>query len=89
MDRHGLWELHQLRYFMNTFFAEGTRELVERLMPYHDFIAFRKGPILKVEAASAIPLHLGFVQEKLESGLFWTIFNSLRTPRERDDLFTD
>ena len=59
------------------------------LKPYHDFIAMRKRPLLEVEAGSAIPMHVGFVQEKLESGLFWTIFNSLKTTEERLSLFTD
>lgn len=59
------------------------------LKPYHDFIAMRKRLLLEVEAGSAIPMHVGFVQEKLESGLFWTIFNSLKTTEERLSLFTD
>jgi hypothetical protein len=44
---------------------------------------------LEVEAENAIPMHVGFVQEKLESGLFWRIFNSLKTAEERLSLFTD
>ncbi len=59
------------------------------LKPYHDFIAMRKRPFLEVEAKNAIPIHVGFVQEKLESGLFWRIFNSLKTAEERLSLFTD
>src|SRR5712692_1262068 len=59
------------------------------LKPYHDFIVMRKMPFLEVEAENAIPMHIGFVQEKLESGLFWTIFNSLKTPEEKFSLFTD
>ena len=59
------------------------------LKPYHDFIVMRKRPLLEVEAKNAIPMHVGFVQEKLESGLFWTIFNSLKTTEERFSLFTD
>lgn len=66
-----------------------TLAVASELKPYHDFIAFRKRPFLEVESANAIPLHLGFVQEKLESGLFWTIFNSLETQTERGALFTD
>ena len=59
------------------------------LKPYHDFIALRKKPFLEVESRNAIPIHVGFVQEKLESGLFWAIFNSLKTDKERYDLFTN
>jgi hypothetical protein len=59
------------------------------LKPYHDFIALRKKPFLEVENRNAVPTHIGFVQEKLESGLFWTIFNSLKTAQERLALFTD
>jgi hypothetical protein len=60
-----------------------------KLKPQHDFIAFRRTPFLEVAPSNAIPVHIGFVQEKLEMGLFWTIFNSLRTAEERDSLFTD
>ncbi len=59
------------------------------LKPYHDFIVMRKMPLLEVEEKNVIPMHVGFVQEKLEAGLFWTIFNSLKTPEERLSLFTD
>jgi hypothetical protein len=59
------------------------------LKQHHEFIAFRKKPFLEVAPNNAIPLHLGFVQEKLESGLFWTVFNSLGTKEERSLLFTD
>jgi len=59
------------------------------LKSYHDFIVMRKKPVLEVEAKNAIPMHVGFVQEKLESGLFWRIFNSLKTTEERSNLFTD
>lgn len=55
----------------------------------HDFIALRRTPFLEVAPDNAIPMHLGFVQEKLEVGLFWAIFNSLSTPQGRSDLFTD
>jgi len=60
-----------------------------KLKPYHDFIAMRKRPVLEVEAENGIPMHVGFVQEKLESGLFWAIFNSLKTAEERSSLFSD
>jgi hypothetical protein len=59
------------------------------LKAHHDFIALRKKPFLETAADNAIPLHLGFVQEKLESGLFWAIFNSLSTKKERSQLFTE
>ncbi|MGC1619592.1 MAG: hypothetical protein WA765_13970 [Candidatus Acidiferrum sp.] len=58
------------------------------LKAHHDFIAFRKKPLLETATDNVIPLHLGFVQEKLESGLFWAIFNSLSTTQERSQLFT-
>jgi hypothetical protein len=68
---------------------ENSLRLPSQLKPYHDFIAMRKRPVLEVEAENGIPMHVGFVQEKLESGLFWTIFNSLKTSEERSSLFTD
>jgi hypothetical protein len=58
------------------------------LKPHLDFIALRKKPFLEVAQDSAIALHLGFVQEKLESGLFWAIFNSLNTREEKYSMFT-
>lgn len=60
-----------------------------KLKNQHDFIAFRRTPFLEVAPDNAIPIHLGFVQEKLEVGLFWSIFNSLKTAEDRSRLFTD
>jgi len=57
------------------------------LKPQHDFIAFRKKPLLQLGQMSAICINPGFLQEKVESGLFWSIFNSLATKKERDLLF--
>jgi hypothetical protein len=58
------------------------------LKPQHDFIAFRKKPLLQLAEKSAICINPGFLQEKLESGLFWSIFNSLSTDEERWSLFS-
>jgi hypothetical protein len=58
------------------------------LKDQHDFIVFRRKPFMEVLENNAVPMHLGFVQEKLEAGLFWRIFNSLDTSKERDALFT-
>jgi hypothetical protein len=69
-------------------FQASLREPSE-LKPYHDFIPLRRKPLLEVESDNTIPVHLGFVQEKLESGLFWAIFNSLKTTEEKWSLFTD
>jgi len=66
-----------------------TLQIPNNLKSHHDFIALRRTPFLEVAKDNAIPLHLGFVQEKLEVGLFWAIFNSLKTPEERGKLFTD
>jgi hypothetical protein len=57
------------------------------LKPQHDFIAFRKKPLLRVSENAAVCINPGFLQEKLESGLFWSIFNSLETDKERGLLF--
>lgn len=66
-----------------------TLQVPNDLKTQHDFIAFRRTPFLQVAPDNAIPVHLGFVQEKLEVGLFWAIFNSLHTAEERSSLFTD
>lgn len=60
-----------------------------RLEEQHDFMAFRKKPFVLVADGNAVPVHIGFVQEKLESGLFWTVFNSLGSDDERDALFRE
>ena len=57
------------------------------LKPHHDFILYRRRPFVVVAEENAVPIHLSFVQEKLESGLFWAVFNSLETDRERDRFF--
>jgi hypothetical protein len=58
------------------------------LKPHLDYLPFRKSPFIQVAEGSAIALHLGFVQEKLESGLFWAVVNSVSASEERDLLFT-
>jgi hypothetical protein len=60
-----------------------------RLKPQHDFIAFRQRPFDQVAEGNAVPVHVGFIQEKLESGLFWSIFHSLSSDEERASLFRD
>jgi hypothetical protein len=60
-----------------------------RLKEHHDFIAFRKNPFIQIAGENAVPIHVGFIQEKLESGLFWSIFNSLTSDDERDALFRE
>lgn len=57
------------------------------LRPQHDFLVFRRRPFFRTEGDSVAPTQLSFVLEKLESGLFWAIFNSLATPAEKDSLF--
>jgi hypothetical protein len=67
---------------------EATLREPTGLIPHLDFIGLRRKPFLETAAGSAVPLHLGFVQEKLEAGLFWAIFNCLSATEERDFLFT-
>ena len=59
------------------------------LTAHQDFIAFREKPFLETMNGNVIPLHLGFVQEQLESGLLWTILNSIEGEKDRHRLFTD
>jgi hypothetical protein len=79
------WQIEQTTV---TSLAQGL-QIPNNLKSQHDFIAFRRTPFLEVAPDNAIPMHIGFVQEKLEAGLFWAIFNSLKTSKERDNLFTD
>jgi hypothetical protein len=59
------------------------------LKPQHDFISLRRTPLVQVAEDSAVPAHVGFIQEKLEVGLFWRIFNSLANNDERERFFAD
>jgi hypothetical protein len=57
-----------------------------KLVPHHNFTPFRKRPFFRTNG-TCIPIHPCFVQEKLEAGLFWTIFHTLKDDVERDALF--
>src|SRR5713226_1772203 len=48
------------------------------LIPQKDFTAFRMKPFLRLVSGSVISPNPGFIQEKLEIGLFWTIVNNLQ-----------
>jgi hypothetical protein len=55
----------------------------------HDFIAFRERPFVQIAEENVIPVHVGFIQEKLEVGLFWSVFHSLASNQERASFFSD
>jgi hypothetical protein len=57
-----------------------------KVAPHHNFTAFRKRPFFRTNE-TCITIHPCFVQEKLEAGLFWTIFHTLKDDTERDALF--
>jgi hypothetical protein len=48
------------------------------LVSQKDFTAFRIKPFLQLSSGSVICPNPGFIQEKLEIGLFWTIVNNLQ-----------
>jgi hypothetical protein len=48
------------------------------LIPQKDFTALRMKPFLQLDSGSLICPNPGFIQEKLEMGLFWTIVNNLQ-----------
>ncbi len=48
------------------------------LIPQKDFTALRMKPFLQLDSGSLICPNPGFIQEKLEIGLFWTIVNNLQ-----------
>ena len=58
-----------------------------RLAARHDFTLFRKRPFFRTNGR-CVPIHPCFVQEKLEAGLFWTIFHTMRDEAERNALFS-
>lgn len=47
------------------------------LKPQQDFTAFRMKPFVRLDTGAVICVNPGFVQEKLEVGLLWTIVNNL------------
>jgi hypothetical protein len=47
------------------------------LLQHQDFTAFRMKPFIQFENGNVVCVNPGFVQEKLETGLFWTIANGL------------
>jgi hypothetical protein len=56
---------------------EAELSMKTELQPQQDFTAFRMKPFLRLEAGSVVCVNPGFLQEKLEIGLFWTMVNSL------------
>jgi hypothetical protein len=55
-----------------------TLSAPNELVECQDFTAFRMKPFLRLNTGSVICINPGFVREKLEIGLFWTIVNSLQ-----------
>jgi hypothetical protein len=47
------------------------------LASHQDFTAFRIRPFLQLDTGAVVCVNPGFIQEKLEIGLFWTIVNNL------------
>ncbi len=64
----------------STTIADLAARLAEpsELVPQKDFTAFRMKPFLQLNSGSVICPNPGFIQEKLEIGLFWTIVNNLQ-----------
>jgi len=56
------------------------------LVQHQDFTAFRMKPFVQFDNGNLVCVNPGFVQEKLEGGLFWTIVNSLEG-NDRQDAF--
>lgn len=64
-------------------------ELQEKagLQPHQDFTVFRRRPFVRIGADTVVCLNPGFVQEKLEVGLFWSIVNHLSNDEDRKRMF--
>lgn len=56
------------------------------LLPHQDFTPLRVKPLVQLSSGNLICINPGFVQEKLESGLFWTITNNLEG-KDRQNAF--
>jgi len=71
---HKFWEMES-----TTFDELRTRLSMEsELIPCQDFTAFRMRPFVRLDNGKLFCINPGFVQEKLEVGLFWTITNNLQ-----------
>jgi hypothetical protein len=68
------WEMESCTISEFATILSGRSELV----PHQDFTAFRMKPFLRLGTGNVICVNPGFVQEKLEIGLFWTIVNNLQ-----------
>jgi hypothetical protein len=71
-ERFWKMESSTIAEFANTLAAPSE------LIPQKDFTAFRMKPFLQLNSGSLICPNPGFIQEKLEIGLFWTIVNNLQ-----------
>jgi len=71
-DKFWNMESSTIAEFANTLAAPSE------LVPQRDFTAFRMKPFLRLSSGTVICPHPGFIQEKLEIGLFWTIVNTLQ-----------
>lgn len=54
---------------------------------HQDFSIFRKRPFIRITDDAVVCVNPSFVQEKLESGLFWSITNNLATTEDRQRMF--
>jgi hypothetical protein len=54
-----------------------------RIASNQDFTSFRMKPFLRLDNGNLICVNPGFLQEKLEIGLFWTIVNALQGDERR------
>jgi hypothetical protein len=47
------------------------------ILPYFDFVVFRKSPLIELSDGSLLCVDPSFLLEKLSAGFYWTILNSL------------
>ena len=62
-------------------------EAQKKLLPQFDYVWFRTWPLLQLEGEEMVCVDPCFMVEKLSSGIYWTIVNSLRG-KKRDNALT-
>jgi len=71
---HKFWEMESTT-------MDGLRAALSAasgLVPHQDFTVFRMKPFVRLDNGNLFCVNPGFIQEKLEVGLFWTIANTLQ-----------
>lgn len=68
--------------------TEKLHEASRKSKHLNDFTALRDHPLLMVQEDSYFPLDIGFLADKLETGVFWRVHSLLGSKKQQDRLHT-